>query len=60
MSRPGNLDPETAARVLDILSEKVRAGRTAAVLVTHSEIAARAADRIFVLGPGGLVERDVG
>lgn len=56
----GNLDPETAARVLDILSEKVRAGRTAAVLVTHSEIAARAADRIFVLGPGGLVERDVG
>ena len=53
----GNLDPETASRVLDILAQQVRRSGAAAVLVTHSEVAARAADRILVLGQGGLVKR---
>ena len=54
----GNLDPETAARVLEVFAGKAREAGAAVVLVTHSEIAAAAADRTFVLGRGGLVERD--
>lgn len=53
----GNLDPETAARVLDIFAQEVRRSGAAAVLVTHSDVAARAADRVLVLGRGGLSER---
>jgi putative ABC transport system ATP-binding protein len=53
----GNLDPETAARVLDVFAQEVRRSGAAAVLVTHSEVAAQAADRILVLGRGGLQER---
>jgi len=56
----GNLDPESASRILSVLSEKIRASRAAAVLVTHSELAAAAADRTFVLGPSGLAERHGG
>lgn len=54
----GNLDPETAARVLEVFAGKAREAGAAVVLVTHSEIAAAAADRTFVLGRSGLVERD--
>ena len=50
----GNLDPETAARVLEVLSEQIRSSGAAAVLVTHSEVAAAAADRMMVLGREGL------
>ena len=50
----GNLDPETAALVLDTLSRQVRESGAAAVLVTHSDIAAAAADRVLVLGRNGL------
>lgn len=53
----GNLDPETAARVLDVFAREVRRSGAAAVLVTHSDVAARAADRVLVLGRGGLSER---
>ena len=55
----GNLDPETAARVLEVLSGEVRRSGAAAVLVTHSDVAASAADRVLVLGRDGLVERHV-
>lgn len=53
----GNLDPETAARVLDVFAQEVRRSGAAAVLVTHSDIAARAADRVLVLGRDGLSQR---
>lgn len=56
----GNLDPETAARVLEVLSSEVRRSGAAAVLVTHSDVAAKAADRVLVLGRNGLVERHGG
>lgn len=56
----GNLDPETAARVLEVLAGEVRRSGAAAVLVTHSDVAACAADRVLVLGRNGLVERHVG
>jgi len=53
----GNLDPETAARVLDLFERQVRDAGAAAILVTHSDVAAAAADRVLTLTPQGLVPR---
>ena len=53
----GNLDPETADRVLALLLSEMRSSGAAAVIVTHSERAAAVADRVLVLGTGGLVVR---
>lgn len=53
----GNLDPETAARTLPLFVDRVRGAGAAVLLVTHSVVAASAADRTLVLSPGGLVER---
>jgi putative ABC transport system ATP-binding protein len=50
----GNLDPETAAQVLALLRERVKGEGSAGILVTHSAAAARTADRVCVLGEGGL------
>jgi putative ABC transport system ATP-binding protein len=50
----GNLDPESAAQVLALLRETVKAEGSAGILVTHSAAAARTADRICVLGEAGL------
>jgi putative ABC transport system ATP-binding protein len=50
----GNLDPATAARVLDVLREQVRGSGAACLLVTHSAAAAAAADRVLRLTPGGI------
>jgi putative ABC transport system ATP-binding protein len=51
----GNLDPDTAERVLDVLAAQTRANATACVLVTHSQAAASHADRVLRLTPHGLV-----
>lgn len=51
----GNLDPETAARVMALLVAQIRDAGAAALLVTHSEIAAAAADRVLRLTAHGLV-----
>jgi len=53
----GNLDPETAARVLALFADAVRAGGAAGVMVTHSDASAAVADRVLTLGTNGLVER---
>ncbi len=53
----GNLDPETAARILALFATQVRAHNAAAILVTHSEVAARCADRVLVLTRQGLAPR---
>ncbi len=53
----GNLDPETAGRVLALLEGQVRAAGAALVLVTHSNRAAAIADRALVLGRNGLAPR---
>lgn len=55
----GNLDPETAGRVLALFADQVRQSGAAALLVTHSDVAASAADRILTLTRQGLVERHV-
>ena len=50
----GNLDPSTAAVVMDALRAQCRAQGAALVLVTHSDAAARDADRVLQLGPNGI------
>jgi putative ABC transport system ATP-binding protein len=50
----GNLDPRTAAQVMDALVSQTRLRGSALVLVTHSEQAAARADRILRLTAGGL------
>lgn len=50
----GNLDPDTAARVMQALASQVREHQAACVLVTHSQAAAAHADRVFKLTPHGL------
>ena len=54
----GNLDPETAARILDLFAKEVRNSGAAALLVTHSAVAAAVADRTVKLTRGGLVACD--
>ncbi len=53
----GNLDPDTAARVLALFAEAVRGNGAAGVMVTHSIASAAIADRVLTLGADGLVER---
>ncbi|MES2422790.1 MAG: ABC transporter ATP-binding protein [Pseudomonadota bacterium] len=50
----GNLDPTTAAKVLDALLTQSRAQNAALVLVTHSEAAAARADRVLHLTLDGF------
>ena len=50
----GNLDPETAARILELFALQVRRACASVVLVTHSQKAAAIADRIYLLTQSGL------
>lgn len=50
----GNLDPTTAARVMDALVSQTRAHGASMVLVTHSEAAAARADRVLHLDATGI------
>jgi len=50
----GNLDPDTAERVMDLLAAQVRAEGAACVLVTHSKGAAAHADRVLRLSAHGI------
>nr|WP_245179342.1 ABC transporter ATP-binding protein [Cupriavidus sp. LEh25] len=51
----GNLDRDTAAQALSLLRELVNANGTAAIIVTHSALAAATVDRVLQLTPGGLM-----
>jgi putative ABC transport system ATP-binding protein len=50
----GNLDPETASRILALFAGAVREGGAAAVIVTHSPATAAVADRVLTLTATGL------
>ena len=50
----GNLDPTTAAKVMDALIAQTREHGAALVLVTHSEAAAGRADRVLHLSSEGI------
>lgn len=51
----GNLDPTTAARVMDALIAQTREHGASLVLVTHSEAAAARADRRLHLNADGIL-----
>jgi putative ABC transport system ATP-binding protein len=53
----GNLDPGTAAKVMDVLVSQTREHGASLVLVTHSEAAAARADRVLLLTTDGVAER---
>jgi putative ABC transport system ATP-binding protein len=53
----GNLDPESALQVLGLLRDQVKANDASGILVTHSEAAAKTADRVYVLSNDGLRQR---
>ena len=50
----GNLDPTTAARVMDALIAQTREHGASLVLVTHSQAAAARADRVLYLRSDGI------
>ncbi len=50
----GNLDPATAAKVMDALIAQTRENGASLVLVTHSEAAAARADRVLHLSVDGI------
>ena len=50
----GNLDPTTAAKVMDALIAQTREHGASLVLVTHSEAAAARADRVLHLADDGV------
>ncbi len=52
----GNLDPATAAKVLDALVAQTREHGASLVLVTHSEAAAARADRRLHLSADGIAD----
>jgi putative ABC transport system ATP-binding protein len=56
----GNLDPETAARILDLFVAQIRDAGAAVLLVTHSQLAASSADRTLRLTRNGLVPQHAG
>jgi putative ABC transport system ATP-binding protein len=52
----GNLDARSAAQVLALFRDQLRAGGASGILITHSQLAAETADRILRLDAGGLHE----
>ncbi len=50
----GNLDPTTAAKVMDALIAQTREHAASLVLVTHSQAAASRADRVLYLSSDGI------
>jgi putative ABC transport system ATP-binding protein len=53
----GNLDPDTADTVLQLLARTIKARGAAGILVTHSMLAAATADRVLQLDHGRLRPR---
>ncbi len=55
----GNLDPDTAAQVMQALRQQTREQGAACVMVTHSPVAAALADRVLRLTRHGLAPEAV-
>ena len=56
----GNLDPVTAATVMDALIGQARVHGASLVLVTHSQAASTRADRVLELSAGGVLAHTPG
>jgi putative ABC transport system ATP-binding protein len=53
----GNLDPDNAATILEVLRAQIKRDAAAGILVTHSATAAASTDRVYELTRAGLVLR---
>ena len=51
----GNLDPETARQILDLLRRQIKDNASAGILVTHSRDAASTVDDVYALTSAGLM-----
>ncbi len=51
----GNLDPQSARQILELLRAQVKSQAGAGVLITHSRAAAETADRVLTLTARGLL-----
>ena len=54
----GNLDPDTANDILQLLRREISSSGASAIIVTHSPAAAASADRVLLLGRDGLRQID--
>jgi putative ABC transport system ATP-binding protein len=54
----GNLDPDTAARVMALFVDQLRQAGAAVLLVTHSQVSAANADRVLRLTRNGLIPQE--
>ena len=54
----GNLDPDTADDILQLLRREISSSGASAIIVTHSPAAAASADRVLLLGREGLRQID--
>lgn len=52
----GNLDPDTAQEILQLIRAEIKANNASAILVTHSPAAAATADKLLMLTGDGLTE----
>ncbi|HBV20926.1 MAG TPA: ABC transporter ATP-binding protein, partial [Nitrosomonas sp.] len=50
----GNLDPDTAHDVLQLMRNEIKRNGASGILVTHSHAAAATADRVLILTKQGL------
>jgi putative ABC transport system ATP-binding protein len=55
----GNLDPETATDILQLIRNEIRNSAASGIIVTHSPAAAASADRILLLTSEGLKQISV-
>jgi len=53
----GNLDPDNAAMILEVLRAQIKRDDAAGILVTHSAAAAASTDRVYELTRAGLTFR---
>jgi len=53
----GNLDPDNAAMILEVLRAQIKRDKAAGILVTHSAAAAASTDRVYELTRAGLTLR---
>jgi putative ABC transport system ATP-binding protein len=55
----GNLDPDTADAILTLLQREIKATGACAIMVTHSQLAAKKTDKILQLSKNGLQETTI-
>jgi putative ABC transport system ATP-binding protein len=55
----GNLDPDTADAILTLLQREIKATGACAIMVTHSQLAAKKTDKILHLSQKGLQETTI-